>query len=70
MQSAHKWPGRTFRQKHAKNHLDDKHFDTILGHLVATLEELDVPEHLVDEAKRTVELTRSEILNKPRFPNN
>lgn len=29
--------------------LDESHFDLVVGHLVAALQQLNVPEHLVDE---------------------
>lgn len=44
--------------------LNDSHFDAVMGHLGATLKELDVPDDLIQEAAAIAESTRSDVLNK------
>lgn len=44
--------------------LNDSHFDVIIGHLGATLQELKVPADLIKEAAAIAESTRSDVLNK------
>lgn len=42
--------------------LDDSHFDAVMGHLGATLTELNVPGELIAEAAAVAESVRSDIL--------
>jgi hemoglobin len=61
------YTGRSLRDAHArlvKNGLDNSHFDAVLGHLAATLKELDVPEELIAEAAVIVESVRVDVLGK------
>ncbi len=44
--------------------LNDSHFDVIIGHLGATLQELKVPAELIKEAAAIAESTRKDVLNK------
>ena len=62
-----KWPGRTLRQMHSSINLEDSHFNAFFDHMVAVFQELNVPEHLLDEIKKSVEATRREVLNVSRF---
>jgi hemoglobin len=61
------YTGRSLRDGHArlvKMGLNDSHFDAVMGHLGATLQELNVPAELIAEAAALVESTRGEILGK------
>ena len=61
------YSGRTLRDTHrhlVKQGLNDSHFDTIIGHLGATLTELSVPSELIGEAAAIAESVRSDVLCK------
>lgn len=62
-----KYTGRSLREAHkrlvAEMGLNDTHFDAVAENLVATLQELDVPEDLIQEVGGILESTRSEVLN-------
>ncbi len=61
------YTGRSLRDGHArlvKMGLNDSHFDAVMGHLGATLQELNVPADLIGEAAALVESTRSDVLGK------
>lgn len=62
------YTGTDMRQAHAhlvKNlGLDDSHFDAVMEHLTATLQELNVPENLVAQVANITESTREDVLNR------
>jgi len=61
------YTGRSLRDGHARlvqMGLSDEHFDAVMGHLGATMQELNVPADLIQEAAALVESTRSEVLGK------
>jgi len=61
------YTGRSLRDGHArlvKIGLNDSHFDAVLEHLGATLQELNVPAELIAEAAGLVESVRGEVLGK------
>ncbi len=61
------YTGRSLREGHArlvKMGLSDSHFDAVMEHLGATLQELNVPAELIGEAAALVESVRGEILGK------
>jgi len=61
------YSGKSMRDGHAhlvKNGLNDSHFDAVIGHLGATLQELKVPEDLIGEAAAIAESTRTDVLGK------
>ncbi len=61
------YTGRSLRDGHArlvKMGLNDSHFDAVMGHLGATLQELNVPAELIAEAAALVESTRADVLGK------
>ena len=60
-----KYNGKSMRDAHA--HLIEKglnavHFDAVMSHLVATLQELGVADELIAEAGKIAESTRNDIL--------
>ncbi len=60
--------GADMRQAHAhlvKNlGLDDSHFDAVMEHLTATLEELNVPQNLIVQVAAIAESTRNDVLGR------
>ena len=62
------YKGRDLRSAHkhlvAQHGLNDEHFDAVARHLVATLQELSVPQALIDEAVGIVATTRDEVLDR------
>ena len=62
-----KYNGKNMRDSHAhlvEKGLKEEHFDTVMGHLMATLQELGVSEDLIAEAGKIAESTRNEVLGK------
>lgn len=61
------YTGKDMRTAHAhlvKMGMDSSHFDAVMEHLVATLNELNVPEELVSQVVNIAESTRNDILGK------
>jgi hemoglobin len=62
------YQGKNLRQAHARlvteRGLNDGHFDAVVRHLTATLEELGVERDLIDEAISTVRGMRDEVLGR------
>jgi hemoglobin len=63
----HSYTGADMRKGHAhlvKMGLDDSHFDAVVENLVATLEELNVPQELIAEIVAICETTRNDVLGR------
>lgn len=62
------YSGKGLRKAHKhlvhERGLDDIHFDAVLGHLGATLTELGVPDHMIEEAAGIVESARDDVLDR------
>ena len=62
------YTGADMRQAHAhlvkKLGLDDSHFDAVMEHLGATLQELNVPKNLIDQVAAIAESTRNDVLGR------
>lgn len=61
------YTGKDMRDGHAhlvKNGLNDSHFDAVMEHLGATLQELNVPGDLIAEAAAIAESTRNDVLGR------
>jgi len=61
------YTGADMRTAHArlvKLGLDNSHFDAVMEHLRATLEELNVPEDLIAEVATIAEGARNDVLGK------
>jgi len=60
--------GADMRQAHAhlvkKLGLDDSHFDAVMEHLGATLQELNVPQALIGQVAAIAESTRNDVLGR------
>ncbi|MDT8399753.1 MAG: group 1 truncated hemoglobin [Pseudomonadales bacterium] len=57
------YTGKDMRAAHKDMHLTEAHFNAVAGHLVATLEELKVPQNLIDEVMAIVASTHDDVLN-------
>lgn len=63
----HNYTGEDMRKGHAhllKMGLDDSHFDAVVENLGATLNELNVPEELINEVVAICETTRNDVLGR------
>lgn len=63
----HNYTGEDMRRGHAHlvaRGLNDTHFDAIMGHIGATLTELNVPADLIAQAAAIAESTRNDVLGK------
>ena len=61
------YSGKDMRSAHAhlvKQGLNDAHFDAVVGHLQATLQDLGVAAGLVDEVAAIAASTRADVLNR------
>lgn len=61
------YTGVDMRKAHehlVKMGLDDSHFDAVMEHLGATLQELNVPAHLIAQAAAIAESTRNDVLGR------
>ncbi len=61
------YTGLDMRNAHARlvqQGLDDSHFDAVMEHLGATLQELNVPEDLIAQAAAIAESTRDDVLGR------
>ncbi len=61
------YTGTDMRNAHARfvtMGLDDSHFDAVMEHLGATLQELNVPANLISEAAAIAESVRNDVLGK------
>lgn len=61
------YSGRGMRNAHrssVERGMNGQHFDAVIGHLGATLTELNVPADLIAEAAAIAESTRKDVLNQ------
>ncbi len=62
------YTGTDMRQAHAhlvkKLGLSDSHFDVVMEHLTGTLQELNVPQNLIDQVAAIAESTRHDVLGR------
>ncbi len=61
------YTGVDMRKAHSRlveQGLNDSHFDAVMEHLGATLQELNVPEELIAQAAAIAESTRNDVLGK------
>ena len=56
------YKGRPLREAHAPLNISDDIYDRVVGHLVATLEELDVDTATIQEITVALEALRSEVV--------
>ncbi|MDP2904194.1 MAG: group 1 truncated hemoglobin [Methylovulum sp.] len=63
----HNYTGEDMRKGHenlVKMGLDDSHFDAVMEHLGATLQELNVPQALIAQVAAIAESTRNDVLGR------
>ncbi len=58
-----KYTGASMQKAHARFSIEQRHFDTVAGHLVATLRALQVSEEIVSEVVAALAPLASEIVN-------
>jgi hemoglobin len=61
------YTGKDMRKAHelfVKMGLDDSHFDAVLGHLVSSFQELNVPINLINKAVAIAESVRDDVLGR------
>jgi len=58
------YTGKNMRDAHAHMRLTDEHFNAVAGHLVATLEELNVDKGLISEVVAIAVSTKDDVLNR------
>lgn len=60
-----KYEGKDMRKAHAGlGGLNENHFGAVVGHLIDTLKELNVPQDLIDEIIKIAHSVKGDILNK------
>lgn len=57
------YTGKDMREGHKDMNLTEEHFTAVAGHLSATLEDLDVPQNLIDEVMAIAASTHDDVLN-------
>jgi hemoglobin len=59
------WTGKDMRKAHEDLSLDESHFNAIAENLVATLKELKISQHLIDEVVAVVVTVKDDVLHRP-----
>ena len=57
------YTGRKMRDAHSGMNLNEAHFGAVAGHLISTLQELDVPQDQIDEVVGIALSTKADVLN-------
>lgn len=57
-----KYTGKSMRDAHAHMDLTSDHFQAVVEHLIATLQELNVPDELIAEVGIIAESTKNDVL--------
>src|SRR5678815_1811053 len=57
------YTGKNMRDAHMHMDLNDEHFNTVATHLVATLQELNVAQELIDQVVAIALTTKDDVLN-------
>ena len=58
------YTGKNMRDAHSHLKLSEEHFNAVAGHLVATLQELNVAQHLIDEVVVIAMSTKNDVLGR------
>jgi hemoglobin len=59
-----KYTGQDMRNAHKHLKLTEEHFNAVAGHLQGTLEELKVPQNLIDDVMKIAASTKNDVLNR------
>lgn len=57
------YSGKQMKEAHAYMNITEAHFNAVAGHLVATLQELSVPQDLINEVVIIAMSTKDDIVN-------
>lgn len=57
------YTGKDMREAHKHLNLKEEHFTAVAGHLQGTLEELNVPQDLIDQVMAIAGSTHDDVLN-------
>lgn len=57
------YSGKDMRAAHKHMHLKEEHFNAVAGHLSGTLQELNVPQELINEVMAIAASTHDDVLN-------
>lgn len=57
------YTGKDMRAAHSHMKIKEQHFQAVAGHLKGTLEELNVPAHLIDEVMKIAASTHDDVVN-------
>lgn len=58
------YTGKNMRDAHSHMSLTEDHFNAVAGHLVSTLQDLSVPQELIDEVVAVALTTKDDVLNR------
>ena len=58
------YTGRDLKTAHAKMKLTEQDFDAVMGHLVATLQQLKVPQDLIESAGKIAMSVKNDVLGR------
>ena len=56
------YTGKNMREAHTGMNLTEDHFNAVAGHLVATLQELNVAQELIDEVVQVCLTTKDDVI--------
>jgi hemoglobin len=57
------YTGKDMRSAHAHMKIKEQHFQAVAGHLQGTLQELNVPQHLIDAVMNIAASTHDDVVN-------
>ena len=59
----YQYTGKDMREAHKHMNLTEVHFNAVAENLVGTLEELEVPQHLIDQVVAVALSVKDDVLN-------
>ena len=60
-----RYSGRAMDAAHAHLRIEQRHFDAVAGHLVGTLQDLSVPQHLIEAVVERIAPLGPVVVNTP-----
>ena len=57
------YSGKDMREAHKHMKIKEEHFNAVAGHLAGTLQELNVPQHLIDSVMSIAASTHDDVMN-------
>ena len=58
------YSGKSMRDAHQHMHITEEHFHVVAGHLIDTLQELNISQALIDEVVAVVLTTKNDVMNR------